>query len=63
MRVAYGAASGRPFIPDWRFYIAFALFRYAAICQGILGAEPASHRIDIDPIEQRISLAIASFSS
>ena len=32
---AYCARSGRSGIPDWNFYLAFALFRTAAILQGI----------------------------
>ena len=34
---AYCRRTGRPGIPDWNFYIAFALFRIAAISQGIMG--------------------------
>jgi aminoglycoside phosphotransferase (APT) family kinase protein len=29
--------TGRTSLPDWHFYVAFALFRFAAICQGIMG--------------------------
>jgi aminoglycoside phosphotransferase (APT) family kinase protein len=34
---AYCARTGRPGIPAWDFYVAFALFRLAAILQGIMG--------------------------
>jgi len=34
---AYCRRTGRPGIPHWDFYIAFAMFRIAAICQGIMG--------------------------
>jgi len=34
---AYCRKTGRPGIPDWHFYLAFALFRLAAIAQGIMG--------------------------
>ncbi len=34
---AYCRRAGRDAIPDWEFYLAFALFRWAAISQGIMG--------------------------
>jgi aminoglycoside phosphotransferase (APT) family kinase protein len=34
---AYCRHTGRDGIPDWDFYVAFSLFRLAAICQGIMG--------------------------
>ena len=34
-RAAYCARAGREMPGDWRFYLAFALFRMAAICQGV----------------------------
>jgi aminoglycoside phosphotransferase (APT) family kinase protein len=34
---AYCRRTGRAGIPDWSFYVAFALFRIAAISQGIMG--------------------------
>jgi aminoglycoside phosphotransferase (APT) family kinase protein len=34
---AYCRRAGRDGIPDWDFYIAFAMFRLAAIAQGIMG--------------------------
>jgi aminoglycoside phosphotransferase (APT) family kinase protein len=34
---AYCHRTGRPGIEDWDFYIAFAMFRLAAIAQGIMG--------------------------
>ena len=33
----YLRLTGRLSLPDWNFYVAFALFRFAAICQGIMG--------------------------
>ncbi len=33
----YCRRTGRPGIPDWDWYIAFAMFRLAAIAQGIMG--------------------------
>jgi aminoglycoside phosphotransferase (APT) family kinase protein len=33
----YCRLTGRTSLPDWNFYVAFALFRFAAICQGIMG--------------------------
>lgn len=34
---AYCRRTGRPPIPEWNFYIVFAMFRLAAIAQGIMG--------------------------
>jgi len=34
---AYCRRTGRTGIPDWEFYLAFAMFRLAAIAQGIMG--------------------------
>jgi aminoglycoside phosphotransferase (APT) family kinase protein len=34
---AYCRRTGRTSIPDWEFYLAFAMFRLAAIAQGIMG--------------------------
>lgn len=34
---AYCRRTGRDTIPDWDFYVAFAMFRLAAIAQGIMG--------------------------
>ena len=33
----YCRLTGRKYLSDWNFYVAFALFRFAAICQGIMG--------------------------
>ena len=33
----YCAMTGRESLPDWNFYIVFAMFRFAAIFQGIMG--------------------------
>jgi len=33
----YCQLTGRPELPDWDFYVAFAMFRFAAILQGITG--------------------------
>jgi aminoglycoside phosphotransferase (APT) family kinase protein len=34
---AYCRITGRRSLPDWDFYVAFAMFRFAAIFQGIMG--------------------------
>lgn len=34
---AYCRRTGRPGLPHWEFYVAFAIFRLAAIAQGIMG--------------------------
>jgi len=34
---AYCRRTGRAGIPDWSFYVAFSMFRLAAIAQGIMG--------------------------
>jgi aminoglycoside phosphotransferase (APT) family kinase protein len=34
---SYCRRTGRPSIPDWGFYVAFSMFRLAAIAQGIMG--------------------------
>ena len=34
---AYCRRTGRSGIPDWRFYVAFSMFRLSAIAQGIMG--------------------------
>jgi aminoglycoside phosphotransferase (APT) family kinase protein len=33
----YCRITGRQSLPDWEFYVAFAMFRFAAIFQGIMG--------------------------
>ena len=33
----YCALTGRAALPDWEFYVVFAMFRFAAIFQGIMG--------------------------
>jgi aminoglycoside phosphotransferase (APT) family kinase protein len=33
----YCALTGRTSLPDWEFYVVFAMFRFAAIFQGIMG--------------------------
>jgi aminoglycoside phosphotransferase (APT) family kinase protein len=33
----YCRITGRKSLPDWDFYVAFAMFRFAAIFQGIMG--------------------------
>jgi aminoglycoside phosphotransferase (APT) family kinase protein len=49
---AYGRHTGRPTIADWEFFMAYSLFRFAAICQGIAkraidgtAASPEARRI------------------
>jgi aminoglycoside phosphotransferase (APT) family kinase protein len=44
----YCRFTGRASLPDWNFYIAFALFRFAAICQGIMGRVVAGTANDPD---------------
>ena len=39
-RDAYCERAGRGEIADWRFYMAFAFFRMAAICQGVYAPRP-----------------------
>lgn len=43
---AYCRRVGRSGIPDWAFYVAFAMFRLAAIAQGILGRVRAGTAAD-----------------
>jgi len=45
---AYCRTTGRPELPDWEFYVAFAMFRFAAICQGIMGRVLAGTANDPD---------------
>jgi aminoglycoside phosphotransferase (APT) family kinase protein len=44
----YCRLTGRTSLPDWNFYVAFALFRFAAICQGIMGRVVAGTANDPD---------------
>ena len=44
----YCRVTGRDGIPDWEFYVAFALFRLAAICQGIMGRVRDGTASDLD---------------
>jgi len=37
----YCALTGRASLPDWEFYVVFAMFRFAAIFQGIMGRASA----------------------
>lgn len=45
---AYCRRTGRPGIPRWNFYVAFAMFRIAAISQGIMGRVIAGTANDPD---------------
>ncbi len=45
---AYCRRTGRPGIPRWDFYVAFAMFRIAAISQGIMGRVIAGTANDPD---------------
>jgi aminoglycoside phosphotransferase (APT) family kinase protein len=45
---AYCRLTGRHSLADWGFYIAFAMFRFAAICQGIMGRVVAGTANDPD---------------
>jgi len=44
----YCRLTGRTSLPDWNFYIAFAMFRFAAIFQGIMGRVEAGTANDPD---------------
>ena len=44
----YCRITGRPSLPDWEFYVAFAMFRFAAIFQGITGRVVAGTANDPD---------------
>jgi aminoglycoside phosphotransferase (APT) family kinase protein len=44
----YCRLTARTALPDWNFYIAFAMFRFAAICQGIMGRVVAGTANDPD---------------
>jgi aminoglycoside phosphotransferase (APT) family kinase protein len=45
---AYCRLTGRTSLPAWDFYVAFAMFRFAAICQGIMGRVVAGTANDPD---------------
>jgi aminoglycoside phosphotransferase (APT) family kinase protein len=45
---AYCRRTGRSSIPDWEFYLAFAMFRLAAIAQGIMGRVIAGTANDVN---------------
>ncbi len=49
---AYCRRTGRVGIPDWHFYVAFALFRLAAISQGIMGRVLAGTANDPNALER-----------
>ena len=44
----YCRITGRSSLPDWEFYVAFAMFRFAAILQGIMGRVMAGTANDPD---------------
>jgi aminoglycoside phosphotransferase (APT) family kinase protein len=44
----YCRLTGRTSLPDWEFYLAFAMFRFAAIFQGIMGRVVAGTANDPD---------------
>jgi len=44
----YCRITGRSSLPDWEFYVAFAMFRFAAIFQGIMGRVVAGTANDPD---------------
>ena len=44
----YCRLTGRASLPDWEFYVAFAMFRFAAIFQGIMGRVVAGTANDPD---------------
>ncbi len=45
---AYCRRTARSGIPDWEFYLAFAMFRLAAIAQGIMGRVIAGTANDVN---------------
>jgi len=45
---AYCRLTGRASLPEWEFYVAFAMFRFAAIFQGIMGRVVAGTANDPD---------------
>lgn len=49
---AYCRRTGRSGIPDWEFYLAFAMFRLAAIAQGIMGRVIAGTANDLNARER-----------
>lgn len=49
---AYCRKTGRAGIPDWGFYLAFAMFRLAAILQGIVGRVQAGTAAAADAAER-----------
>ena len=44
----YCRLTGRASLSDWNFYVAFTMFRFAAICQGIMGRVVAGTANDPD---------------
>jgi aminoglycoside phosphotransferase (APT) family kinase protein len=50
--VAYCRRTGRRDIPHWEFYLAFAMFRLAAIAQGIMGRVVAGTANDPNAVER-----------
>jgi aminoglycoside phosphotransferase (APT) family kinase protein len=44
----YCRLTGRTSLPQWEFYVAFAMFRFAAIFQGIMGRVVAGTANDPD---------------
>jgi aminoglycoside phosphotransferase (APT) family kinase protein len=62
---AYCRRTGRADIPDWDFYLAFSLFRLAAIAQGIMGRVLAGTAADPNARERGVrarALADAGWS-
>ncbi len=49
----YCRRTGRPAIPQWEFYVAFAAFRFAAIWQGIIGRVLAGTANDPTALQHR----------
>jgi aminoglycoside phosphotransferase (APT) family kinase protein len=49
---AYCKRTGRASIPDWEFYLAFAIFRLAGIAQGIMGRVVAGTANDPNAVER-----------
>jgi len=57
---AYARRTGRTEIPDWDFYVAFSLFRLAAIVQGVYKRSTATPR---RPRRKAMVIAPASWPS
>lgn len=57
---AYCRQTGRPDIPHWEFYLAFAAFRLAAILQGIVGRALAGTANDPNARDQSVRVLVTA---